>query len=181
MSSFASEKGGSTGARSEDVPEALVDCHARLRQLTGRATALGASPGATAEAVREVAEKLYRYLTVSLPLHEEDEEASLFPRLLRQAPELAPTLAALRADHQVQAQRVAPLVSLCQRVQRAPEQAAALAGTLAAAAKAIQDVFQTHLVTEERDVFPSVRRVLADSARAEIREEMRARRAHLPR
>ena len=158
-----------------------MDCHARLRQLTGLAAELGAPRGATAEAVREVAAKIHRYLTVSLPLHEEDEEASLFPRLLRYAPELAPTLAALRADHQAQAQRVAPLVSLCQRVQHSPEQAAALAGTLAAAAQALAEAFQTHLVTEERDVFPAVRRVLSDGARAEIREEMRARRSRLPR
>ncbi len=164
----------------EDVLEVLLDCHQRLRQVTALAAGLASRPEAPADAVAAVAARALRYFTVALPLHEEDEERSLFPRLLEQAPELATTLAALRADHQRQMEQVEVLVALCQQVQSWPERTAHLMGALAAAAQALQQSWQGHLDTEERDVFPAARRALSAEARTAIRDEMRARRAHLP-
>ncbi|MGO8969377.1 MAG: hemerythrin domain-containing protein [Myxococcaceae bacterium] len=165
-----------TSESSEDVLEVLLDCHQRLRQVT----ALAAGLTSASDAVGTVAAKVLRYFTVALPLHEEDEEGSLFPRLLEQAPELAPTLAALRADHQLQTEQVEVLVALCQQVQSWPERTGHLVGALAAAGLALQKAWQGHLDSEERDVFPAARRVLSSEARAAIRGEMRARRARLP-
>ena len=141
---------------------------------------LAAPSAASAEAVREVAAKLHRYFTVSFSLHEEDEELSLYPRLLKAVPELAPTLQALRAEHQAQAQRVEEMVEVCRQALHGPDRAAAFAAPLAYAAQALKQAFQTHLDTEERDVFPRVQDSLPEAALAEIREEMRARRARLP-
>jgi hemerythrin-like domain-containing protein len=158
----------------------LVDCHLRMRQFTALAAELAARPGATQDEVREVAGKVHRYFTVALPLHEEDEEASLFPRLLERAPELASTIAALREDHAAHARRVGALVAVCLELQTRPERSDSLREELAAAAQALADAWKLHLTAEERDLFPAVRTALNDEERAAIREEMRARRARLP-
>ncbi len=156
-----------------------MDCHHRLRKVTALAVALGQGPAAPAEAVRDVAAKLHKYFAVALPLHEEDEDRSLFPRLLEAAPELAPTIALLRVDHHRQGPPVAALVALCVQVQGQPQLASQLGGALAAAAEAVLASWQDHLAIEEREVFPAARR-LSSAARTAIAEEMRARRTHLP-
>jgi len=161
------------------VPEALLDCHRRLRKVTALAVALGQGPAAPAEEVRAVAAQVHKYFTVALPLHEEDEDRSLFPRLLEAAPEIAATIALLRADHQRQEPPVAALVALCGQLRGRPELASQLAGALAAAADAVVASWQDHLAIEERELFPAASRLPA-AARTAIVEEMRARRAHLP-
>jgi hemerythrin-like domain-containing protein len=168
-------------ARSEDVPDVLVDCHVRLQKVTKRAAEVAARPDASSEDVREVAEKLCRYFTVVLPLHEEDEEASVFPRLLLRAPELAPTIAGLRLHHAAQAQKVGEVLAVCQALLTSTEADAGLRRRLSATAEALAEVWRTHLASEERDLFPSLKTALSEEERATIREEMRARREHLSR
>jgi hemerythrin-like domain-containing protein len=175
------QTGASPSPRSEDVPEVLVDCHQRMRQLTASAAALAARPAATAEEVREVATKVHRYFTVALPLHEEDEEASVFPRLLVHAPQLGPCIASLREDHAAHAEHVARLLAVCEQLQAAPERADGLRVSLGRAAAALADAWRVHLAAEEEDVFPAMRTVLTAEERTSIREEMKERRARLPR
>jgi hemerythrin-like domain-containing protein len=158
-----------------------VDCHQRLRQFTALAAELAARPDVPFDEVREVAGKIHRYFTVALPLHEEDEERSLFPRLLLRVPELAPHIAALRGDHSAHAEGVGALLAVCQELSRAPERADALRETLGRAAQALAETWSVHLTAEERDVFPAVRALLSPEDRAAIREEMKERRARLPR
>jgi hemerythrin-like domain-containing protein len=166
--------------RSEDVPEVLLDCHQRMRQFTTLAAELAARPGTPPNEVRDVAAKVHRYFTVALPLHEEDEERSLFPRLLARAPELTACIAALREDHLAHAERVGTLLTVCQELKAAPERSEVLREALASAAQALAETWRVHLTAEERDVFPAVRTVLSAAERAAIREEMRERRARLP-
>jgi hemerythrin-like domain-containing protein len=159
----------------------LVDCHQRMRQFTALAAELAARPTAPPDDVREVTSKVHRYFTVALPLHEEDEEASLFPRLLKRAPELGPRIAALRDDHAAHAEHVGRLLAVCEQLQMAPEHSDALRQALGHAAEALAEIWRVHLAVEERDVFPSVRTALTEEDRRAIREEMRERRARLPR
>ena len=166
--------------RSEDVPDVLLDCHLRMRQLTTLAAELASRPDATGDEVREVSGKVHRYFTVGLPLHEADEETSLFPRLLKRAPELAGTIAALQEDHAAHAKRVGALVAVCLELKTRPEHAEALREELAAAAQALADLWKLHLAVEESELFPRVTTTLNDEDQAAIREEMRARRAALP-
>jgi len=167
--------------RSEDVPDVLVDCHSRMRQVTTLAAELAARSDAPLEEVREVAAKVHRYFTVALPLHEEDEETSLFPRLLARAPQHAATVAALRQDHEAHALRVKRLLAVCLGLKASKDRSPELLGELAAAARALAEAWSVHLTAEERDLFPAVRTVLNAEERAAIQEEMRARRAQLPR
>jgi hemerythrin-like domain-containing protein len=174
------KSGGPLPPRSEDVPDALVDCHLRMRQFTSLAAELAARPGVPEDEVREVAGKVHRYFTVALPLHEEDEETSLFPRLLARAPQLAGAISALQKDHEAHARQVGALLAVCQELTARPERAEQLKGELAAAAQALAETWKHHLTAEERDIFPSVTTALDAGDRAAIREEMRARRARLP-
>lgn len=167
--------------RSEDVPDVLVDCHLRMRQVTTLAVELAARPSPLLEEVREVASKVHRYFTVALPLHEEDEETSLFPRLLARAPELAATISTLREDHQAHDLRVGALVAVCLELKTSPQRSQELRGALGTAAQALAETWSTHLAAEERELFPAVSTALSAEDRSAIREEMRARRAHLPR
>jgi iron-sulfur cluster repair protein YtfE (RIC family) len=175
------QTGASPSPRSEDVPDVLVDCHQRLRQFTALAAELAARATATAGEVREVTAKVHRYFTVALPLHEEDEEASLFPRLLERAPELAPRIASLREDHAAHADRVGKLLAICEQLQGPAEGSHALREALGHAASALAEAWRVHLAAEEQDIFPAVHTALSAEDRKCIREEMRERRARLPR
>lgn len=172
---------GAPTPRSENIPDVLVDCHQRMRRFTALAAELAARSSAPPEEVREVAAQIHRYFTVALPLHEEDEERSLFPRLLARARELAPIIASLREDHAAHAERVAALLAVCGELETAPGRADALRGALSHAAQALADAWSLHLTAEERDLFPAARTVLSEEDRDAIRLEMKERRARLPR
>jgi hemerythrin-like domain-containing protein len=176
---------GETGAapppRSDEVPDVLVDCHLRLRHFTGLAVELAAQQRPAPGQVREVATQVHRYFTVALPLHEEDEERSLFPRLLARVPTLAQTIRALREAHEVHAVRVGALVALCHELQTWPERFPALREEVAKAAAVLAETWQVHFTTEESELFPPAKTMLTTEDRGAIREEMRARRARLPR
>jgi hemerythrin-like domain-containing protein len=172
---------GASASRSEEVPDVLLDCHQRLRQFTALAAELATRPTTPPDEVREVAAKVQRYLTVALPLHEEDEETSLFPRLLVRAPELRPKIASLREDHTAQGDRVRRLLAVCEELQRTPQRVHALREALGRAAEALAETWRVHLAAEEQDIFPSVRTALSAEDRESIRKEMQERRARLPR
>jgi hemerythrin-like domain-containing protein len=175
------ETGAAALPRSDEVPDVLVDCHLRLRHFTGLALELAAQRMAEPGQVREVAAQVHRYFTVALRVHEEDEERSLFPRLLARVPSLAQTIRSLREAHEAHAVRVGALVALCQELQTWPERFPVLREEVAQAAAALAEAWQVHLTTEETELFPSARTMLTAEDRAAIREEMRARRARLPR
>ena len=150
-----------------------------MRTVTALAKQLSTRDAPSDAEVREVASKLHRYFTVALPLHEQDEDRSLFPRLVEHVPALAPTIALLRADHRRQTQVVAVLVATCEQLQAQQGPARELAGALAAAAADVEESWKDHMAIEERELFP-VAHQLASAARAAIAQEMRERRAHLP-
>jgi len=70
-----------TQPTNEDAVDMLIGCHQRIRHFTGVAIKLAHAQGATPEEVTQAAAGAHRYYTVSLPLHEADEEDTLRPRL----------------------------------------------------------------------------------------------------
>src|SRR5947208_1968652 len=62
--------------------ELLLKCHERIRDFVGIALRLAGSPEAPASEIISAATSLRRYFSVALPLHEEDEEQSIAPRLI---------------------------------------------------------------------------------------------------
>jgi hemerythrin-like domain-containing protein len=164
---------------SEDAVSMLLGCHERIRHFAGTAVRLASGNDLPNEEVASAAEKLHRYFTVALPLHEADENESLHPRLRAAAPE--GELAGLAADAMVEEHRsideiVERLVPLCELLKRNPAIHGELALQLRQLSTALQQMFDSHLKLEEETIFPAMRKYLTEGQLAEILQEMRARR-----
>jgi len=151
----------------------LHDCHEHILERLARLEALaGELGGARAFEERHLAVlgDVLAFLDVAVPMHTEDEEYTLLPRL-REAvgPALVHTpVHGLEREH---AQHQALLAGLKRAVvQRDPVAAAR-------AALAVVAEYRGHIRNEEEVIFPWARRLLADPAvLATMLQEMRRRR-----
>ena len=169
---------GTRRAEDGDLVDALLECHGRIRQITGVARALAvAGPDRAPQELREAAARVRRYFAEALPRHVEDEDASILPRLRGRDPDVDAALAAMSAEHEHHGAGVARLVELCARVERAPEELPALAAELDRVSRALEAEFAVHLEREERVILPAIRRLLGAEEQSAVRAEMRARRA----
>jgi hypothetical protein len=168
----------SLGAKkpADDVAGMLRDCHDRIRRFTALAGRLAAPGDAPAAEVAEAAGRVLHYFEKGLPLHAEDEDLSLRPRLLGTNPELADALAAMTAEHREIDEAIAIGVPAWRVLTTEPTRAGELSAVLAEAASRLDRLFAIHLPPEEERIFPAVARLPAE-VQAEIREEMRARRS----
>lgn len=151
--------------------EMLLACHERVQRsldLLQRLQAHVANHGADAQA-REAATDVLRYFDIAGPLHHQDEERHVLPRLRASGQgELAQRLAGDHAEmtRQWAALRV-PLADL----------AAGRAATLnAQACAAYAQLYAAHMAAEESKAFPCAAERLADGDRDRMGAEMAARR-----
>ena len=168
----------SPGAGFDQPFEMLYACHERVQRsldLLSRLVAHVRQHGTDDQAAR-AAQDVMRYFDIAAPLHHEDEERHVFPRL-EQGPQLREAIARLRAEHD-EFHRLWGLL-------RAQLQAVATGGTgldidaLAQAAQAFVDIHIDHVATENDQVFPAARAQVqreGDTARAAIGNEMAHRR-----
>jgi hypothetical protein len=169
---------GRRGDRSQDdVVGALLACHDRIRAFTAMAQRLPAG-AATPVEVADAAARVERYFRVALPLHLEDEELSLCPRLLAApvAPEVIDAVSAMTGEHAPIEALVACLLPRWATLARHPLELTALAAELARDTAELDRLFQAHLEREEQVLFPAVREHLAGGELL-IRAEMAARRS----
>lgn len=168
----------SLGAKkpAEDVAGMLRDCHDRIRRFTALAGRLAAPGDAPAAEVAEAAGRVLHYFEKGLPLHAEDEDLSLRPRLAEANPELAGLLSAMTDEHREIDEAIAVGLPAWRILTSDPSRAGELAPVLAEAASRLDRLFAIHLPPEEERIFPAVARLPAE-VQAAIREEMRARRA----
>ncbi|HEY3357923.1 MAG TPA: hemerythrin domain-containing protein [Polyangia bacterium] len=164
--------------REEDAVDLLTACHERIRAMTALAGRLAAGATAPPAQIAEAAARLARYFGESLPLHSEDEDASIRPRLdAAGAPaEVAAALAVMSAQHEAIHARLAMLAPAWREVAADPARLAEHAATLTAGAGALADLFGPHLALEEATIFPAIRAVLDPAAQRAVLAEMRARR-----
>jgi hypothetical protein len=169
------------GRRGNPAPSGVVggllECHARIRTFTAIGARLAASTAAAGE-VAEAAARVERYFRVALPLHVDDEELSIEPRL-RAAPvgrDVLDALSAMTEEHASIEALLARMLPRWAALARDPIELPALAAELARDTAELDRLFQSHLEREERVVFPAVREHLA-AEEAIIRAEMVARRA----
>ncbi len=160
--------------------ELLQACHGRMERslaLLERLAAHLAAHGADAQA-RDAAADLLRYFDIAAPLHHEDEELHVLPRL--RAAGHAAMAARLRGEHQVMEREWAGL---------RPDLVAVQAGTLTAdelpAARQRWDayaaLYRGHLAAEDRYAFPMARADLTPDQACAMGEDMARRRgAPLP-
>lgn len=163
---------------SSDAVTLLLGCHARIRHFTRLAVRL-AQPNTTVDLIPEAAAGVHRYYTEALPLHEEDENESVYPRLAAAMRAAAgadgPVAAANQAmveQHRVLNRLIAQLLPLWCDAQTHPGAAAASA----VPAAQLEQAWETHLALEESVIFPALEQYLGAEDRAAIRQEMVARR-----
>lgn len=171
------------GAKVEtsDEPLALLEaCHGRIRRFLALARAVGERDLPRAEAC-DVAGQVVRYFRVAFPLHLEDEDCSLLPRLKGRDAAVDAALERMRAEHPVVDGQLEPLVQLCEAVQREQEASQGRREEIVALAPGIEQAFEAHLVHEEEVLFPAARRILGAEEQVALREELRARRVPRPR
>jgi iron-sulfur cluster repair protein YtfE (RIC family) len=161
----------------EDAVELLIGCHQRIRHFTSIATKLAHAQTAGHDEIRSAAEAVYRYYSVSLPLHEADEEDSLRPRLDQVADErVQHALAAMHDQHLAIDDLLERLLPLLRMVGNNPAALADAGGEMCSITKALSEMFQAHLQLEEEVIFPAIDQSLTEDARAELLTEMRNRR-----
>jgi len=158
----------------DDPIGVLVACHERMRRQLGTLARLPAhvnGRGVDAEA-RSAAQAVLRYFDRAGADHHADEDDSVLPRVLARAPDLAPLIAQLSAEHVVLARRWRKLRPLL----------AGIAGGFnpGLPTRLVRDVcegYETHIDREERRLLPRAQECLDATALAEIGREFAARRA----
>src|SRR5690242_2890274 len=162
----------------ETAVEALLGCHNRIRYFTEVSQKLAAAVGQPPADIASVAEKIHRYFTVALPLHEADENVSLDPRLRRAVREerIAQASAEMVRQHKDINEVLQQLIPMWATLQRHPEALADLAPALRDKSARLSELFTGHLALEEGTVFPAMREFLSQEDLDGIRAEMKERR-----
>lgn len=159
-----------------DAVDLLLECHDRIRSFLALARRIGAATAAEREEVSEAAARVARYFTQALPLHAQDEEGSILPRLRGREPGVDLELDTMCREHAEHEPPLRRLVGACDVLARQPERHAELAREIARATEELEGHFERHLRREEEILFPAVRRLLHPTALAEVVREIRARR-----
>ncbi len=163
--------------KTEDAVELLTGCHDRIRHFTGVAVKLAHAQGSAPEEIVQAAAGVHRYYSVSLPLHEADEEETLRPRLDSIADErVRHALVAMSDQHMAIDELLERLLPLLALVKNNPDALHAAAPEMCSVTKALDEIFRAHLEMEEEVIFPGIRR-LPSSAQSEMLREMQGRRA----
>lgn len=156
----------------------LIECHGRIRQFTDISIRLAEAEGAPLEEIREAAKRLVRYFTIALPLHSEDEDDSLHPRLSasKAPPEVKDAIDEMVKEHGPIHQTIDELVILWEKLVDNPERHDELRPRLGEHAERLSLLFEPHLAKEETIIFPAAKSHLGQEELDAILEELRARR-----
>jgi hemerythrin-like domain-containing protein len=182
-------KAGSEGRGPINDPlQHLVDCHdrieERLQTLERVVPHLRSDSEERRREAREALDRALGFLETMGALHTEDEEASVFPRLLANAREQDPTLveltAMLEAQHREKEVVFRKLLDQVAGFPPAPEapsaeQVARFHGLVSQVA----DLYRPHIMIENQRLIPLSAEYLKPSDLNLISEEMRSRRKHL--
>ena len=169
---------GATPAVERDAVDMLMACHQRIRNFTGIAARLPEAVGATEPEIANAAEAVHRYYAVALPLHEADENESVYPRLRRALtnPGERKSLQSMVDQHGPIDALVAKLLPRWEELRREPEKLGDYAQELRVNAGQLQELWKEHLALEEEIVFPLIRTRLSQDDLQAIHAEMKQRR-----
>jgi hemerythrin-like domain-containing protein len=159
--------------------EMLLGCHARIRHFIQLSRTLAGAEGVAHNEIAETAAAIFRYFSHALPLHEADENETVFPRLCAALPqdglvrEAAETMV---EQHKAIDELAEELLSLCASLDRCPERLPSVARHLDHVTCALDQIFTAHLRLEETVVFPSLLELLSPAQMKEMSREMNQRR-----
>ena len=174
-----------SGPSNQDAPapstplDMLQGCHARIRHFMQLTCTLAEAEGVPHTEITEAAAAIFRYFSQALPLHEADENESLFPRFRDALPQGG--LVREAAENMVEQHRAidelsAELLSLCAALRRRPEHLPTLTRRLHYVTAALDQIFAAHLQLEECVVFPAIPQLLTPAQINQIYSEMQHRR-----
>ncbi len=171
---------GSTNPSASATPlEMLLGCHARTRHFMQLSRTLADAESAPHQEIAQAATSILRHFSDALPLHEADENESLFPRLHAALPpgglvrEAAETMV---EQHKAIHELVTELLPLCASLGRQPGRLPFLSHRLDHVTQALNQIFAAHLCLEETVVFPAITEWLSPAQIKEMSREMHARR-----
>lgn len=159
----------------------LSDCHRRIEMFLG-------SLGAVAQVIdcpltaetRRTLDSALRYFREAAPKHTADEEQSLFPRLRQvRHPDVQSALDSLEAlehDHRWATPLHARVESLGQQYLSKGSLSGAEAEEFTRAVASLTSMYQQHIRVEDDVVLPVAARLLSQTQRVAIADEMAARR-----
>ena len=153
----------------------LLECHQRIRFFTTLAERAGRDPGIDDAERSEACQRADRYFTVALPLHMQDEEQSISPRLRGRDAEVDAALQAMHREHEEHETMLAELSQLLRTVAAQPGNLASRARLTAQAAR-VGSAMHHHLAEEEHVIFPKIGEWLDLAERDAVIAELRARR-----
>lgn len=163
--------------KTEDAVDLLVACHRRIRHFTETSARLAHAQSEALDEIRSASAGVYRYFSVSLPLHEADEEETLRPRLYSTGDErIRRALLAMHDQHMAIDELIERLLPLLLLLERNPAALGEVGGEMCSITQALRDVFDAHLKLEEEVLFPAIRELLPENERAAMLSEMRSRR-----
>jgi len=159
-----------------DEPFALMAaCHERMARTLTLLERIGehvASHGCD-DLARDAAKDVLRYFTIAAPLHHEDEELHVLPRLREQGSgELADRLLADHREMEARWARIAPDLETIRDGSMPRE-------TLAAAREHWQTfaaLYRRHIDVEDHDAYPATSAATPDTVLRSMGEEMAGRR-----
>jgi hemerythrin-like domain-containing protein len=163
-----------------DLAATISECHDRIRNFVAVARKIGAAQGVPPEQIVSAAADVQRYFRHGLAHHVEDEERSLLPRLRGRSQEVDAALARMEREHRDHEAPLARLLVLMDQLMADPAAHARLAAAVAAAAEELGAAFESHLGSEEKEIFAHMKRLLSPEEQAQILAEIRERRAPLP-
>ncbi len=155
-----------------DSVAAFRACHERIRTFTAGLHRIAAMPDLADPRVPAAAAQACRYFTQGLPLHADDEDLSLGPRLRIAAPESGALLDELERDHRTIDACLAtllPLLGTLAAERQVPQ------ATFRSAVSSLSSLLLPHIAREEDELFPLCAR-LSDDDRVAIAREIVARR-----
>ena len=162
--------------RTGDIVDLLLACHHRIREHLALARRLAAARADTPhESIRGAAARVRTYFSLAFPLHRDDEEVDIFPRLAGRSAEVDAAIARLVEEHATHDEAVTAVIELCEALEREPATLAANATALARALQVLEGELDAHTRLEEAVVFPAISEMSAQE-REEIHEGMRKRR-----
>jgi hemerythrin-like domain-containing protein len=158
-----------------DLVDLLAECHTRIRRFLALAAALADDRLTSESESRSIAGEIRRYFVSAFPHHVADEDRLIAPHLTGKTAKLDETLAQFHSDHEPLADAIALLVGICTEIEREPRRLPLQAASLRHATALVKRCLEPHLEIEERELFPAVRALGAET-QAAIRTAMRQRR-----
>lgn len=168
----------SIGRRSQpghgDVVGMFLECHERIRVFIRMAEDVAFRDDVPDEEASAAYARCERYFAESFPLHVEDEERSLLPRLLGLRADVDLSINEVQAQHGEHEGLIRNLIVGLGKIRLDPRDVD-LRQSVRATASRLAPELERHLALEERTIFPLARSLLSPEKQADVIAELRAR------